>query len=143
MSNLPESLVTELRMGKKKCFFTCFYRSPSQKSFDKFDTFYFNLNLFLSNINDLNRASSVLIDDFNAGTSIWWSSIKNFWKSCNTLLNNFGWVQPPGASAYSCNWQFLLLLWLGFCIYSTAPWMKGDIKSRLIWYSNIKSKSNE
>ena len=55
-------------MGKKKCFFTCFYRSPSQKSFDKFDTFYFNLNLFLSNINDLNRASSVLIDDFNAGT---------------------------------------------------------------------------
>ena len=28
--NLPENLITEIRMGKKKCFFTCLYRSPNR-----------------------------------------------------------------------------------------------------------------
>ena len=38
LCKLPEDLVTEIRMGKKKCFFTCLYRSPSQST-DEFDTF--------------------------------------------------------------------------------------------------------
>ena len=50
--NLPECLVTEIRKGKNKWFFTCLYRSPSQNSVE-FDTFCFTLNLFLSNINEL------------------------------------------------------------------------------------------
>ena len=32
LCQLNECLVTELRIGKKKCFFTCLYRSPSQTS---------------------------------------------------------------------------------------------------------------
>ena len=62
-------------MGKKKCFFTCLCRSPSQ-SFDEFDTFCSNLNLLLSNINDLNPASSIVVSDFNARTSEWGLSDK-------------------------------------------------------------------
>ena len=60
-------------MGKKKCFFTCLYRSPSQSS-DEFDTLCFNFNLFLSNINNLSPASLVVICQFNARNSKWWSS---------------------------------------------------------------------
>ena len=60
LCNLPECLVTEIRMGKKKCFFTYLYRSPSQSP-NEFNTFCSNFNLFLSNINDLNPASSIVI----------------------------------------------------------------------------------
>ena len=67
LCNLPECLVTEIGMGKKKCFFTCLYRSPSQSS-DKFDTFCSNFNLLLPKVNDLNTVSSIVIGDFNART---------------------------------------------------------------------------
>ena len=68
LCTLPEDLVTEIRMGKKKCFFRCLYRSPSQSP-DECDTFCSNLNLFLSSVNDLNPASSIVIGDYNARTS--------------------------------------------------------------------------
>ena len=67
LRNLPKCLVTEIKMGKKKCFFTCLYRSPSQSS-DEFDKFCSNFNLFLTN-NDLNPVSSIVIGNFNARTS--------------------------------------------------------------------------
>ena len=71
LCNLPQFLVTEIRMEKAKCFFMWFYRSPSQRS-DKFDTFCSNFNLFSSNINDLNPVSLTVIGGFNARTSKWW-----------------------------------------------------------------------
>ena len=70
LCNLTECLLTEIGMGKKKCFFTCLYRSPSQ-SYEDFDTFCSNFNLFLSNIKDLNPAFSIVIGDFNARNSKW------------------------------------------------------------------------
>ena len=71
LCNLPKSLVTVIRMGKKKCFFTCLYRSPSQSP-DKFDTFCSNFYLLLSHINDLSPTFSIVISDFNARNSKWW-----------------------------------------------------------------------
>ena len=62
---------TELRIGKKKCFLTCLYRFPSQTS-EEFKGFCTDLNLFLSNINDLNPACSVITGDFNARSPQWW-----------------------------------------------------------------------
>ena len=72
LCQLHECLVTEMRIGKKKCFFTCLYRSPSQAS-DEFEDFCTDLNLFLSNINDLNPACSVITGDFNARSAEWWA----------------------------------------------------------------------
>ena len=65
-----------MRIGKKKCFFTCLYRYPSQTSdefeasraSDEFEDFCTDFNLFLSNVNDLNPACSV-----NARSSKWWA----------------------------------------------------------------------
>ena len=71
LCQLHECLVTELRIGKKKCFFTCLYRSPSQAS-EEFEDFCTDLNLFLSNINDLIPACSVITGDFNARSPQCW-----------------------------------------------------------------------
>ena len=67
LHQLHGCLVTELRTVKKKCFFTCLYRSPSQTP-EEFEDICTNLNLFLSNVNDLNPACSVITGDFNAGS---------------------------------------------------------------------------
>ena len=67
---LHECLVTQLRIAEKKYFFTCLYRSPSQTS-DEFEDFCTELNLFLSQINDLNSASSTITGDFNARSLRW------------------------------------------------------------------------
>ena len=45
LCSLPECLITEIRMGKKKWFSTCLYRSPGQSS-DEFDTFCSNFSCF-------------------------------------------------------------------------------------------------
>ena len=72
MCQLHECLVTELRTGGKKCFFTCLYNSPSQPS-NQFENFWTDLDLFLSNFNDLNPACSVITGDFNAISPQWWA----------------------------------------------------------------------
>ena len=72
LCQLHECLVPELRIGKKKCFFTCLYRSSSQTS-EEFEDFCTDLNLFLSNINDLNPAFSAITGDFNARLPQWWA----------------------------------------------------------------------
>ena len=72
LSQLHECLVTKLRIGKKKCFFTCLYRSPSQIS-NEFEDFCTDLNIFLSNINDHKPACSVITGDINARSPLWWA----------------------------------------------------------------------
>ena len=53
LCQLHECLVTELRIGKKNVsLHACLYRSPSETS-EEFEDFCRDLNLFLSNINDL------------------------------------------------------------------------------------------
>ena len=81
-------------MGKKKCFFTCLYRSPSQSP-GEFDTFCSNFNLFLPNINDLNPASSIVIGDFNARNSKWRSSDKETFegRAIHSLTTSAGYIQ--------------------------------------------------
>ena len=58
LCQLHECLVSELRIGKNKCFFTCLFRSLSQIS-DEFEDFYTDLSLFLSNTNDLNEGREI------------------------------------------------------------------------------------
>ena len=91
---LHECLVTELRIGKKKCFFTCLYRSPSQTS-DEFKDFCTVLNLFLSNINDLNPACSVITGDFNARSPQLWALDKenNEGREISFLTSSVGYSQ--------------------------------------------------
>ena len=94
LCQLHEFLVTELRIGKKKYFFTCLYRSPSQTS-EEFDDFWTDLNLFLSNINDLNPACSVITGDFNNRSRKWWALDKenNESREISFLTSSAGYCQ--------------------------------------------------
>ena len=76
LSTMQEAIVTEISVKNETCFFTCFYRSPSQ-SHDEFENFYLELNLLLTNINNNLPACSIVIGDFNAECSKWSSSDKN------------------------------------------------------------------
>ena len=69
-------IVIEISVKNKTCFFTCFYRSPSQ-SHDEFENFCPELNLLLTNTNINQPARSIFIDYFNAKCSKWCSNDKN------------------------------------------------------------------
>ena len=68
LSAMPETIVTEISVENETCFFTWFYRLPSQ-SHDKLENFCSELNLLLTNINNNQPTCSILISDFNAKCS--------------------------------------------------------------------------
>ena len=82
---LKEFLVMEIIVGKKKLFFSYLHRSPS-KTKEEFEEFCTDLNLLLSNVNDLNIPLSVITGDFNARSSKWWSVDKENAEGWNLIL---------------------------------------------------------
>ena len=71
ISAINECLVCELKVGKKKCFITALYRSPSQ-SIEEFNNFKINLEQTIVNINNGNPYISIFLGDFNARNTNWW-----------------------------------------------------------------------
>ena len=61
---LPESVVSEIHVGRKKYFFAVIYRSPSQDQ-TEFDNFIINFELLLSKIYAENPFCVVITGDFN------------------------------------------------------------------------------
>ena len=57
--------------GGKKLFFSCLYRSPNQGQ-EEFESFCSDFNLFLSNINDLRPACSIITSNINNRLTKWW-----------------------------------------------------------------------
>ena len=76
LCTLQESLVVEIKSRGQYSFFTCLYRSPVQNQ-DQFEVFCGDIDLCLSNFNDLNQNCSVLIGDFSARSSKWWALDKD------------------------------------------------------------------
>ena len=76
LSTIKENIVTETSVKTETCFFTSFYRSPSQNH-DEFENFCSELNLLLFNIKNNQPVCSILIGDFNAMCSKWCGSNKN------------------------------------------------------------------
>ena len=74
--NLPylqEALLLELNDLKIKKNISSLYRSPSQKS-EKFESFLTNFEHLLSGINARKPSGSIILGDFNARSTSWWSS---------------------------------------------------------------------
>ena len=76
LCTLKECLVTVIIVDKKKKFFSCLYRLPSQTQ-DEFEEFFNDLNLLLSNVNAVNATLSEITSAFNANSSRWWSLDKD------------------------------------------------------------------
>ena len=68
-----ESIVIELKFGRKKIFFTVIYRSPSSdRSSPEFQTFLLDFqNLYLK-IKAENPFAAFFTGDFNAHSEFWW-----------------------------------------------------------------------
>ena len=72
LAYLTECLVWEIKVKKSKCFVTCLYRSPSQNS-DEMEMFLSGVEQIFSSIALENPSFSLVIGDFNAKCTKWWS----------------------------------------------------------------------
>ena len=74
---LPECIVYEYQLKKKKYFFAVIYRSPSQGP-EEFDNFTTNFELMLSKMHAENPFSVIIPGDFNCrSTQSWENDIQN------------------------------------------------------------------
>ena len=72
INNLKECIIIELNLKNKKGYAITLYRSPSQ-SMDEFEQFLLNLDQLLHDISSLNPSFVMLLGDFNAKSSSWYS----------------------------------------------------------------------
>ena len=70
---LPECIVYEIHINRKKYFFAVIYRSPSQSITD-FDNFTANFELMLSKMRAESPFSVIITGDFNCRSTQWWES---------------------------------------------------------------------
>ena len=72
--SFDESIVVELKFGRKKIFFTVIYRSPSVKhNSPEFDEFLKKFKTLHSNIQAEKPYANFYTGDFNGHSQIWWS----------------------------------------------------------------------
>ena len=71
--SFDESIVVELKFGRKKIFFTVLYRSPScNHTSPEFQDFLSNFENLYSNIKTENPFAMFFTGDFNAHSQFWW-----------------------------------------------------------------------
>ena len=70
---LPECVVCEIQLNRKKYFFVVVYRSPSQDQ-NEFDNFTVNFEMLLSKLHAENPFSVIVTGDFNCRSSQWWAN---------------------------------------------------------------------
>ena len=70
---LPECIVYEIQLHRKKYFFAVIYRSPSQGP-EEFDNFAINFELMLSKMRAENPFCVIITGDFNCRSTQWWEN---------------------------------------------------------------------
>ena len=71
--SFDESIVTEIKFGRKKIFFTTLYRSPAfNHTSSKIQVFLSNFKSLHSKIQGENPFATFFIGDFNAHSQSWW-----------------------------------------------------------------------
>ena len=72
---LQECICFVLKLGSELCTIVSLYRSPIQSA-DEFNNFLNKLNLTMESITQKNPFLTVVIGDFNARSSKWWTDDK-------------------------------------------------------------------
>ena len=70
---LPDCVILEVQIERKKYFFVVVYRSPSQTQ-SEFDIFTINFELMLSKIHEENPFCVIITGDFNCCSTAWWEN---------------------------------------------------------------------
>ena len=73
LETLPECIVCEFQLDRKKYFFVVLYRSPSQSQ-NEFQVFMNNFELMLSKMSDENPYCVIVTGDLNCRSSHWWEN---------------------------------------------------------------------
>ena len=68
---LPECIVFEIQLNRKKYFYAVIYRSPSQGP-EEFDSFTRNFELMISKMHAENPFCVIITGDFNCRSTQWW-----------------------------------------------------------------------
>ena len=82
---LPEYIVYEIQLNRKKYFFAVVYRRPSHNQ-NEFDNFTINFELMLSKMHAENPYCIIITGDFNCRSTQWWE---------NDIENNEGKLFEP------------------------------------------------
>ena len=82
---VPECIVYEIQLNRKKYLFAVIYRSPSQIP-EEFDNFSMNFELMLSKRHSENPFCVIITGDFNCRSTQWWE---------NDIENNEGKLFEP------------------------------------------------
>ena len=86
LETLPETIVAEVKLNRKKIFFVLSYCHPSL-SIEEFDNYTIGLENIYKNINKENPAITIITGDFNARSPLFWENdIEN---SHGRALNSF------------------------------------------------------
>ena len=69
-----------MKVGTKKCFFTCIYRNPSAENNTNVnvDNFCTKLSDTFTNINGKNSYVNFVVGDLNAKNSTWWGDVTDY-----------------------------------------------------------------
>ena len=80
LTKLNETLIFQVKVGGKKCFFTCVYRNPSSDNNlkENVDDFANELNSTLENIKGKIPYINFVIGDFNAKNTAWWGDFTDY-----------------------------------------------------------------
>ena len=70
--SFDESIVVELKFGRKKIFFTVLYRTPCNHTSPEFQDFLSKFETLYSNIKTENPFATFFTGDFNAQSQLWW-----------------------------------------------------------------------
>ena len=68
---LPEIIVADIKIGRKKIFIITVYRSPSQNS-EQFEVFMDKLQMTLTRLRQEKPTALIITGDFNCRSSQWW-----------------------------------------------------------------------
>ena len=71
LMTLPECIVYEIQLNRKKCFFVVLYRSPSQNQ-PQFDSFTIEFVLLVSKMHAEKPSCIIITGDFNCHSTQWW-----------------------------------------------------------------------
>ena len=93
LETLPECIVYEIQLNRKKYFFAVIYRSPSQDQ-SEFDNFTINFELMVSKMNTESPFCVIITGDFNCRSTQWWE---------NDIENNEGKFFEPLTSDLGLN----------------------------------------
>ena len=85
LETLPECIVYEIQLNRKKYFFTVIHRSRTQDQ-NEFDNFTINFELMLSKMHAENPFCVIIAGDFNCRSTQWWE---------NDIENNEGKLFEP------------------------------------------------